>query len=135
MQLVLDHASTFIGTNDVIKPEGLLKHHLRGQSWTVESVALLLRRSGTQELAVQNLTNCLHSAIYGSFYADESGLKPVLILLIEAGANVYERDSLGITIFDIVLLYATNLLIGRMVLYFGMEPTDIAQEKIMTCSS
>ena len=102
MQLLLDHGSAFIGTSDVVRPEGLLNEHLHGKKWTVESVALLLRRSGTQELTVQNLTNCLHLAICGSFYASESGLKRVLILLIEAGANIYERDRWGATISDIV---------------------------------
>ncbi len=114
MQLTLDHASAFIGSSDVMRSESLLHYHLQWKNWTVESVALLLRRSGTQELTAQDLKDCLHSAVCGSFFADESGLRRVFILLIEAGANIYERDRSGATTSDIVCCQSVEWADGSM---------------------
>lgn len=53
------------------------------------------------KLPPQSLYGCLHSAIKGSLCESEEGLKNVLILLIEAGADVYAKNSRGFSVSDL----------------------------------
>lgn len=53
------------------------------------------------KLPLQNLDGCLHLAIMGSLCADEEGWKNVLVLLIDAGADVYAENSRGFSVSDL----------------------------------
>ena len=75
-------------------PNMLLCRLLEGRRWTSDSAALVLRKQKLSELPVQNLEWCLVKAIEGSIRENHEGLKEVLILLIEAGANVYSNNRL-----------------------------------------
>ena len=75
-------------------PNMLLYRILEGQRWTSDSVALVLRKQRLSEIPVQKLEGCLFEAIKGSMRENHEGLKEVLILLIEAGADVYSFHRL-----------------------------------------
>ena len=93
LQLLLDYSLPFVQADSTIKAEFWLWRILEGDNWTVEMIALLLRRQGKGGLPIQELDGCLHKAILGSYYADQDGIREVLILLIRAGADVYARDD------------------------------------------
>ena len=62
---------------------------LESNNWTSDDVALILHKQRLSELPVQKLEGCFSEAMFGSLVEDHEGLKKVLILLIEAGIDVY----------------------------------------------
>ena len=70
-------------------PNMLLYRLLGGGAWTSDGVALILHKQRLSELPAQKLEDCFGEAIRGSSNEDHEGLKKVLILLIEAGIDVY----------------------------------------------
>ena len=91
LRLLLDHGREFILTHDKIKPDSFLLLHLESGYWTMETIKLLVQRQGNRGLPNQNLTSCLHTAIFGNMFVDVDEIRDALSLLIEAGADVYER--------------------------------------------
>ena len=70
----------------------LLYLYLKRVAWTSDDVALILRKQKLSGLPVQKLEGCLFQALRGSEDENHEGLKKILILLIEAGINVYSCD-------------------------------------------
>lgn len=81
---------------------------LRSRVWHPETIALFLRRQGKGGLPTQNLNSCLHEAIQGSPIGRQRELTEALILLIEAGADVYARDNFGRTVSEIACCKKTK---------------------------
>ena len=94
MNLVLNYCLDFMDADCETPPNMLLYRHLEGRRWTSDGVALILRKQRLSELPAQKLEGCLAEAIEGSRYEDHEGLKKVLILLIQAGADVYSFHRL-----------------------------------------
>ena len=67
----------------------------------MESIRLLIRRGADPKQCVQPWGGCLPLAIYGSDMESPEGLRDALILLIMNGADVYARDSDGLSATDI----------------------------------
>lgn len=99
--MLLDYGLPFVQADSTIEADLWLREILEHGRWTVEMIALLLRRQGKGGLPIQNLNGCLHKALCGSYYADPDELKEALILLIRAGADVYARDSSGCSVSHI----------------------------------
>lgn len=97
----MNHGLQFIQTDSCIGPHNLLHELLRSSGWTLESVALILRLQENSKLPAQNLNGCLHYAVCGSGIGYEEGWKNVLVLLIKAGANVYDKDCNGNSVSDL----------------------------------
>ena len=91
LQLLFDHGGPLFVTSDMVGSGSLLKKHLFEGHFTLKTVALLLRRSGTQEIPVQNLVGCLYLAIRETHLAEPDELKGILNALLQAGADPYER--------------------------------------------
>ena len=109
LQLLLDYSLPFVQADRTTEAELWLWFILRGHNWTVEMIALLLRRQGKGGQPIQELDECLHEAILGSYYADEDGIREVLILLIRAGAaDVYTRTFFNGSVSYIACCAATE---------------------------
>ncbi|KAK0512253.1 hypothetical protein JMJ35_005381 [Cladonia borealis] len=101
IRLILDHGLHFVELDSGLRPDTWLQELLIHHKWSLESIALLLRRQGKGGLPIQLLNGCLHKAISGSNYADLDEMKAALILLIRGGADVYARDNRGRSVSDI----------------------------------
>ena len=99
--LLFNQGREFIATSSVTEPESLLRLRLLSGCWTVEDIALLLRLQESAALPPQDFTSCLHFALCGGVYEGPEGLTNVLILLIEAGADIYAKDQSGDSASDI----------------------------------
>ena len=75
--------------------ESFLFDVLANRRWTVESIALLLRRGACPGLCHRHWDHYLHLALDGSECEGPEGLKDALILLIKAGADVSAEDEYG----------------------------------------
>ena len=98
LQMLLDYSLLFVQAESTMEADLWLKRLLAECWWTVGMIALLLRRQGTGGLPIQDLNECLHKAIHGSYQADQDGIREALILLIRAGADVYATDSPGCSV-------------------------------------
>ena len=94
-RLILDHGLQSVELDSGLRPDTWLQELLTHHKWSLESIALLLRRQGNGGLPIQLLDGCLHRAISGSNYADLDEMKAALILLIRGGADVYARMTVG----------------------------------------
>ena len=101
LQMLLDYSLLFVQAESTMEADLWLKRLLAECWWTVGMIALLLRRQGTGGLPIQDLNECLHKAIHGSYQADQDGIREALILLIRAGADVYAVDSSGCSVSHI----------------------------------
>ena len=67
IHLVLDHGFHFVELDGGLTPDTWLQEMLSYCKWSLESIALLLRRQGKGGLPIQHLNGCLHLVI---FYSD-----------------------------------------------------------------
>ena len=101
LQLLFDHGGPLFVTSNIVRSGQLLNVHMSGLRFTLDTVALLLHRSGTHEIPLQDLSICLDYAIHGSCRADLFELKDILIILIHAGADLYERNASNDTVSEV----------------------------------
>ena len=99
--MVLDYGLHFVERGGSIEAEFFLSRLLSYQHWQLEGLALLLHRQGKGGLPTQDLNDCLHMAILGSYSAYPDELREALILLIREGADVLARDHCGLSVSDI----------------------------------
>ena len=127
--MLLDYGLPFVQADSTIKADLWLSGILRWRRWTVEMIALLLRRQGTGGLPIQDLNGCLHKAIHESHYADQDGLREALILLIRAGADLYAVDSSGCSVSHIACRADTKWINNSE---GAISNTDLRLRKIWT---
>lgn len=93
------HCREFIENTDLIARDRILFGMLQGSGWTAENVSLMLRLHDNSNKPTQNLDGCLHLALWGSYFGKSLRVK-ALILLIEAGADVYAENQHGFTVSE-----------------------------------
>ena len=92
---------------------------LRRSNWHPETISLFLCRQGKGGLPIQNLHGCLHEAIHGTAIECQQEIIETLILLVEAGADLYGRDEFGRTVSEIACRKTTLWYEGSPDFYSG----------------
>lgn len=84
---LLNHSFEFLVSSSEVDLCDLVMGCFQTAMWTFDAVASLLQLSGSK-LPVQNLDGTLFKALLGSLRENKTGILKVLILLIEAGADL-----------------------------------------------
>ncbi|KAI9722050.1 MAG: hypothetical protein M1812_002010 [Candelaria pacifica] len=95
LALLFKYGREFMEADDAVRPAKFLLEHLQGQYWTVRTIAFFLRMHKDLKWLSQDLDGCLHQVLCGSCREEREGLTNALILLIDAGADVYAKDVHG----------------------------------------
>ena len=90
----------FLKTSESVSLGDFLINHLESSMWTANSVRLILTRQGKAGFPAQNLNSSLVTALRGTWLAGENDMKEVLVLLLEAGADIHEIfDGMSVSDF------------------------------------
>ena len=90
--MLLNHSLEFALSDSDTRGEDWLQTRLTSKGWHLEYLFLLLRRHGNGGFPLQDLSQCLLLAIQGSSNIDEDRSKETMILLIQAGADISEKN-------------------------------------------
>ena len=92
LEMALRYSNLWETPDDKLSFENFLPRLLWGDKWTKGNVALLLRK-GVDARAFVSDESYIHLALQGSHNETLAGIKDVLILLINSGANVSAKGN------------------------------------------
>ena len=107
-KILFDHGLNLVELNTEQPADKWLSVLLSCSNWLPETIALFLCRQGKGGLPIQNLDGCLHEVFHGTVIGRQHELTEALILLVEAGADVYARDNTRRTVSEIACCKKTK---------------------------